>query len=38
MINNQIPKYNLDDMLNDITPENCHSLLLDYAPAGSEAW
>ena len=34
----QAPQYNLDSMLQAITPENQHTLLLDDAPTGNEEW
>ena len=34
----QSPKYDLDKMLKDITPENQHHLLLDGKQKGNEEW
>ncbi len=34
----QLPKYDLDTMLSEITPQNVHHLLLDDKKAGSEEW
>lgn len=34
----QVPKYELETMINAITPENQHHLLLDGKQVGSEKW
>lgn len=34
----QPPKYDLNEMLSDITPENLHHEILDDLPKGSEEW
>lgn len=31
-------KYDLDEMLNQITSSNCHSVMLEDTPKGSEEW
>lgn len=34
----QSPKYNLEAMLKEITPQNQHHLILDDEPCGNEEW
>lgn len=34
----QSPKYNLDEMVNQITPKNQHHQMLEDKPRGNEEW